>query len=87
MNIQHLIILLTFILFSFCQSSLAQSLNDLEVQKLLIENSTAQKTIEKTNSKLISENQNVFNSINTPTLDLTKNTNARSPVFRSAEPL
>ena len=75
MNIQHLIILLTFILFSFCQSSLAQSLNDLEVQKLLIENSTAQKTIEKTNSKLISENQNVFNSINTPTLDLTKNTN------------
>ena len=75
MNIQHLSILLTFILFSLCQSSLAQSINDLEVQKLLIENSTAQKTIEKdTIVQLISENQNVFNSINTPTLDLTKNT-------------
>ena len=56
MNIQHLSNLLTFILFSLWQPSLAQSINDLEVQKLLIENPINIKILPKDKTTMIKAN-------------------------------
>ena len=78
MNIRYLSSLVTFIIFIFCQPSLAQSLSDLEAQKLLIENPSIfekilkQKTNQGANKKLTSESQIIVNTNDLPQLNLTE---------------
>jgi protein involved in polysaccharide export with SLBB domain len=77
MNIQYLSSLIVFITLTLCQSSLAQSINVLDAQKLLIENPSILENIpaktknQNYNQMLTSENQSVVNSADTPQLDLT----------------
>jgi len=77
MNIQYFSSLIVFITLTLCQSSLAQSINVLDAQKLLIENPSILENIpaktknQNYNQMLTSENQSVVNSADTPQLDLT----------------
>ena len=78
MNILFLRNLFIFIFMIFCQPSLAQSINDPNIQKLLIENSSIinntreQKNKNIYNDNLISENQSVANTNDNLQLDLSQ---------------
>ena len=83
MNIPILRNLFIFILFILGQSSFAQSINDTNLQKLLIENPSIVNNIpqqDKTtfDQKLISENQNVANTNNNLQIDLSQGINQRN---------
>ena len=82
MNIRYLYIFFTFIMIVFCQPSLAQSLSNSEIQKLLTENPSILNNIpqkDKTtfDQKLISENQNVANTDNNLKIDLSQASDQR----------
>ena len=82
MNISILRNLFIFILFILGQSSFAQSINDTNLQKLLIENLLTENNIpqqDKTffDQKLISENQNVANTDKNLQIDLSQGINQR----------
>ncbi|MDA9287295.1 SLBB domain-containing protein [Amylibacter sp.] len=83
MNNRPFYTLITFFIFILSQPSLAQSLNVLDIQKSLIENSTLQKPIEKVNEKLSSKAQDTIDSTNSPQLDLTIATNQNTESMKS----
>ena len=76
MNIQFLRNLFVFILFFLGQPSFAQSINDQDLQKLLIENPSLMKQLQQENplieEKLVSENQRVTNTENDLQLGLSQ---------------
>jgi protein involved in polysaccharide export with SLBB domain len=76
MNIQFLRNLFVFILFFLGQPSFAQSINNQDLQKLLIENPSLMKQLQQENplieEKLVSENQRVTNTENDLQLGLSQ---------------
>jgi len=83
MNNRHFYILITFFISILSQSSVAQPLSALDIQKLLTENATLQKPNEKINEILSSKAQNTINLSNTPQLDLTIATNQNTESMKS----
>ena len=82
MKILSLRNLFIFILLIPWQTSFAQSINDVKLQKLLIENPSILNNIPKQDKtifdqKLISENQNVANTDNNLQIDLSQGIDQR----------